>query len=164
MFFTVEGGLYLPPLMDSNKEYLRGTMNGRKSFYTSKYFGCKASSNKSLSINEILTFGKNYINIEEYLPTYNYNKFPNKEWLWNMINSIAGTKLKNMSSAMLNREKEMIIRKDLNATAILEIVSIFKASNNVSYTNKTTHFLMRTKNPSSKKKVLWNGSWWYWRK
>ena len=48
----------------------------------------------------------------------------------------------------------MKILKNLNVTAIPEIVSIFKASNNVSYTNEITHFLMRTKNLARKRKYI----------
>ena len=51
-----------------------------------------------------------------------------------------------------NREKEMIIYKDLNVSAIPEIVKNFKSSNNVSNTNGRTHFLMRTKNLHRKRK------------
>ena len=142
--------------MDSNKEYLRGIMNGKKKFlYCKNILVVKLPQIKSLSIKEILTFGKNNTNIKEYLPAYNYNKLPNREWLWNMINSITETKFKNfVNSAMLNREKEMIIRKDLNVSAIPEIVKIFKTSNNVSYTNGRTHFLMRTKNFLRKRKYF----------
>ena len=78
-----------------------------------------------------------------------------------MINSIAETKFKRfLNFVMLNREKEMIISKNLNVTAIPEIVNIFTASDNVPYTNWRTHFLMRIKELSSEKKVLLNGGRW----
>ena len=48
----------------------------------------------------------------------------------------------------------MIIRKDLNVSAIPEIVKTFKTSNNVSYTNGRTHFLMRNKNFLRKRKYF----------
>ena len=83
-------------------------MNSKKTFlYCKNISVVKPPQIISLLIKEILTFGKNNTNIEEYLLTYNYNNFPNREWLWNMTNSIAETKFKKfVGSAMLNREKE----------------------------------------------------------
>ena len=48
----------------------------------------------------------------------------------------------------------MINHKDIYVSAIPEIVKIFKASNNVSYTNGRIHFLMRTKNFLRKRKYF----------
>ena len=35
--FIVEGGLYLPPIMDSNKHYLKAITTGVKTFYFNIY-------------------------------------------------------------------------------------------------------------------------------
>ena len=77
---NIECRLYLPPLMDSNKGYLIGIMNcKKKSLYCKNILVATFPQIKSLSIKEILTFGKKNTNIAEYLWTYNYNKLPNRE-------------------------------------------------------------------------------------
>ena len=48
----------------------------------------------------------------------------------------------------------MIINKDIYVSVIPEIVKMFKAPNNVSYTNGRIHFLMRTKNLLLKRKYF----------
>ena len=48
-----------------------------------------------------------------------------------------------VSLAMRNREKSMVDRMRLNVVAIPEILNIFSKSQNVSYMNDRTHFLMR---------------------
>ena len=155
LVLTVEGGLYLPPIMDSNKDYLKGIMTGKKKFlYSKDVKAIKLLQIKSLSIKEILTFSKKYTDIESYLPTYKYSKLPNREWLWNVINSIDGVQFKSyIQNALANREKEMIINKGLSVTAIPEIANIFAASKNVSYCNGRTHFLMRSKPSRNKRKL-----------
>ena len=93
---TVEGGLYLPPIMDSSKEYLKAIMTGKEKFLSSKDVNViKLPQLKSLSIKEILVFAKKNTDIENYLPIYKYNKLPNREWLWNVINFIGGSCLRN---------------------------------------------------------------------
>ena len=78
---SVEGGLYLPPMMDSNKEHLKAIMTGKKFLYSKEANVIKLPQLKSLSIKEILAFAKKNIGIENYLPIYKYNKLPNREWL-----------------------------------------------------------------------------------
>ena len=82
LVLTVEGGLYLPPMMDSNKEYLKAIITGKKKFLYSKDVNViKLPQLKSLSIKEILVFAKKNTDIENYLPIYKYNKLKNREWL-----------------------------------------------------------------------------------
>ena len=137
-------GLYLPPLLDSNKSYLKGVMNGTKRFlYCNDVSVIKQPQLKSLSIKMILNFAINNTNISEYSPEYIYDKLPNREWLWNFLNTIAGRKFKEfVQTALDKREKDILINKGLNVTAIPEIVKIFENSKNVSHSKGRTHFLM----------------------
>ena len=154
LVLTVEGGLYLPPIMDSNKDYLQGIMNGTKKFLYSKDVSViKLPQIKSLSIKEILVFAKEHTNIEDYLPKYKCNKLPNRDWLINVINSIGNLEFKKfIQKTLINREEQIMYSKRLNITAIPEIAKIFAASNNVSYSNGRTHFLMRAKQIGLKRK------------
>ena len=43
---------------------------------------------KRLYILDILKWGKHNTDIELYLPTYKYIKYPNCDWLWNVLNSL----------------------------------------------------------------------------
>ena len=147
-------------MMDSNKEYFKAIMTGKKKFLYSKDVNViKLPQLKSLSIKDILVFTKKNTDIENYLPIYKYYKLPNIEWLWNVINSIGGVMFKKfIQNALDKREKEMILSKGLNVTAIPEIANIFAASKNISYCNGGAHYLLRTK-PINNKKTSWNGSW-----
>ena len=53
---------------------------------------------------------------------------------------------------MRNRKKSMVNRMRLNVVAIPEILNIFSKSQNVSYMNGRTHFLMRQSQHKRKRK------------
>ena len=154
LVLTAEGGLYLPPLIDSNKSYLKGKMNGTKKFlYWKDVSVVKLPQLKSLSIKEILSFAINNTNIGEYLHEYTYDKLPNREWLWNVVNTISGRKFKEFVQTALNkRETDIFINKGLNVSAIPEIVKNFENSKNVSYNKGRTHFLISSRSIKLKRK------------
>ena len=108
-------------------------MNGTKRFlYCKDVSVIKLPQLKSLSIKNILNFDLNNTYISEYLTEYIYDKLPNREWLWNVLNTIAGRKFKEfVQTALDKREKDILINKGLNVTAISEIVKIFENSKNV---------------------------------
>ena len=107
---------------------------------------------KSLSIQDILSFAKEYTDLESYLPNYNYGKFPNRDWLCNAINTIANKEFSFfISGAMEKREKLITMNRGLKVEAIPEIVSIFSRSKKVSVMNGRTHFLMRKEKHHSKR-------------
>ena len=55
---TVEGGLYLPPINDSNKKYIQNIMKGFKKFLNAKNVKVvKTPHIKGLFIKEIIVFG-----------------------------------------------------------------------------------------------------------
>ena len=151
---TSEGGIYLPPIGDSNKEYLRDTITGRKKFlYCKSILTVKVPHLKTLSIKEILNFARNKIEIDYYSSVYKYTKFPDREWLYNVINTIANNEFSIfISCAMKNREKMMVNRMRLNVEAVPDIINIFAKPSNVSYMKGRTHFLMRSSKDSRKRK------------
>ena len=90
MVLTVGGGLYLPPIVDSNKNYIQHLMTGRKKFlYWKNGKAVKIPNIKGLGIKEILEFGREHWQIDQYLPIYKYYKFPRRYWIWSVINSLA---------------------------------------------------------------------------
>ena len=107
---------------------------------------------KSLSIQDILNFAKENIDIESYLPNYNYEKFPNRDWLCNVINTITNKEFSSfILGAMEKREKLIIMNRGLKVEAIPEIFSIFSRSKNVLVMNGRTHFLMKKEKHHSKR-------------
>ena len=99
---------------------------------------------KKLFVNDILKWGKSKTNIDAYLPTYKYAKFPNREWICNVLNTIAYEDFqKYVKEAFRNREKELVMTKGLDLAAIPEIAKIFSESHNISYEKGRFHFIMR---------------------
>ena len=93
----MEGGIYLPPIMDANSSYLKEIARGTKLFLYSKDVKVlKVPQIKKLYIADILNWGKSNTHINSYLPTYKYVKFPNREWIWNVLNTIAYDDFQNM--------------------------------------------------------------------
>ena len=91
--------------------------------------------------------------------TYNYNKFPNRDWLCNVINTIAPQKFNEYVTTAMNQwEREMLLNRGLQVDAIPKIVSIFSRSINVSVMKERTHFLLR-KQQNSKKRTLMVERW-----
>ena len=86
---------------------------GKKKFLYSKDIKCvKVPHIKTFSIKEILNFAKENSEIDSNLPSYDYDKFPNRDWLCNVINTIANKKFSEyIMSAMDNREKLIIMNR-----------------------------------------------------
>ena len=47
------------------------------------------------SIKSILKWGHDHTSIDYHLPSYDYGKYPNRDWIWNLLNSIAHHEFKN---------------------------------------------------------------------
>ena len=129
-------------------------MGKKKFLYSKDVKWVKVPHIKSLSIQDILNFAKENTDIESYLPNYDYDKFPNRDWLCNIINTIANKTFSSfISEAMDKREKMLIMNRGLKVEAIPEIVSIFSRSKNVSVMNGRTHFLLRKGKHHGKKSL-----------
>ena len=120
-------------------------LRGTKLFLYSKNVKViKVPQIKKLFVNDILKWGKSKTNIDAYLPTYKYVKFPNREWICNVLNTIAYEDFqKYVKEAFRNREKELVMTKGLDLAAIPEIAKIFSESHNISYEKGRSHFIMR---------------------
>ena len=81
--------------------------------------------------------------IDLYLPTYDYDKYPNRDWLCNLLNSLEYPKFQKLITDCLNdREKMLILRKKMNVVAISEIRNIFIKSQNVSLSKVNLTFYL----------------------
>ena len=142
---SAEGGIYLPPIMDANSSYLKDIVRGKKKFlYNKDVKVTKVPQIKELYIADLLNWGKDNSNIDSYLPEYKYAKHPNRDWLWNILNSIAHDKFqKFVKIACKNREQVLVLNMGLQLAATPEIAKIFSESQNVSYEKGRTHFLLR---------------------
>ena len=152
---TTEGGMYLPPIQDSTQAYLRGIMMGKKDYIKSKnVLVTKVPHYKNLTVSKILRFARSKGDINKYIPDYKYNKEPNREWLWNVINTLIPEEFSEFVSRNIAlRKNELIKSQNLSITAMPEFISIFKTSQSVSMHKGRSHFL--TREPKlSKDKIL----------
>ena len=103
---TTEGDIYLPPLGDTHYKFIAQIIWGEKLYLKCKEVKvCKVPHFKTLSVGWMLEFAKENTDIEQFLPDFNYQKFPNREWLWNLLNSV-----------LEDRFKEFIRTKQLERT------------------------------------------------
>ena len=142
---TVEGELYLPPIVDTTQKYLKEILTGKK-----KYLLCKdvkiskVPHTEKLRIRDILAFALKHIEIQSYIPEYEYNKPPHRDWLCNVINSLIPDKFKAFILQALNeKEKMLVMQKRMNVAVLPEFIKIFSKSNSISTCNGRTHFLAR---------------------
>ena len=159
---TIEGGIYLPPIIDANRKYVQNIIRGYKKFLYSKSIKvAKVPHIDKLSIKNLLKWGKDNTEIEMYLPTYDYDKFPNREWLCNVLNTLNYEGFQQLiKTSLKEREKMIVMKKRMNVVAIPEIIDIFAKSQNVSISKGKSHYLMRDfksgikrKNPEEEMKV-----------
>ena len=88
--------------------------------------------------------GKANTAVDLYLPTYDYDKYPNRDWLCNLLNSLEHPKFQKLiTDSLKDREKMLMLRKKMNVVAIPEIRNIFIKSQNVSLSKGKSHFLLR---------------------
>ena len=81
-------------------------MTGRKKFlYWKNAKAVEVQNIQGLGIKQIIEFGREHWLIDLYLPIYKYYKSPSRDWIWNVINSLANEKsIEFISKAMKNRE------------------------------------------------------------
>ena len=96
---------------------------------------------------------KENTSIESYLPSYDYEKYPNRDWLWNILNTIAYDKFQKLiKDTLKDREKMIVMKSRMKVEAIPEIINIFAKSQNVSVSKGKSHFLMREYQRDRKRK------------
>ena len=114
MVLTVEGGLYLPPMEDASQVYLKQILTGKKKYILCKNLKVlKVPHVKKLRVNDILSFPSNYVDINSYIPEYNYKKDPQREWLCNIVNTLINNEFKQfIANALRDREKLIVMKKE----------------------------------------------------
>ena len=84
-----EGGIYLPPLADSNYKYISqmivGDINHLKLKDVTVWYVPRILV---LKISQLLEFVRSIVDIDSYLPDYDYKKEQNRQWVFNVINSL----------------------------------------------------------------------------
>ena len=105
---ATEGGVYLPPMQDATQKYLRDILRGNK-----LYVKCKdvkivhVPHYKGLRVKEILNYAKSKVHILKYMPDYEYNKDPNRTWLWNVVNSLIPDEFKSFIADNVKERKKL---------------------------------------------------------
>ena len=109
---TTEGEVYLPPLGDTHYKFISQIIWGEK-LYLKCGEGkvCKVPHLKTLSVGSMLEFARNNTNIDEFLPDFNYQKLPNREWLWNLLNTILGERFREFIQSKQQERTEYIMEK-----------------------------------------------------
>ena len=142
---TSEGGLYLPPMPDCTQKFLRGVLIGDKSYIRCKDVRViKVPHLDGLRVKGILSWARERIDIDRFLPEYEYDKEPSREWLCNVIHTLLDTEFTDfIIEKQRLREKKVITNKNLGIEAKPEFVQIFRKSNSVSVSKGKTYFLAR---------------------
>ena len=69
----------------------------------------KVPQYKGVTVRSKLKFSRDQINIDKYIPEYDYPKEPNREWLCNVVNSLAQNESQSFIQKMVkNRRKALI--------------------------------------------------------
>ena len=143
---TTEGGCSPPPLADSNYKYISTILVGDKKVIKWKNAKvCSVPHLKGLTIKNLLEFAKTQIEIDMYIPDYEYDKTPDRSWIWNVINTLWQDKFRKfIDDKISERVKHSINMKSLNIKALPEFINILKSSKNISTDNGRFHFLLKT--------------------
>ena len=124
---TREGKLYLPPMKDWTQKFIRSLMRGEK-----EYVRCSAVNiinvphYKGLKMRDIVDFARTKVNIASYLPDYDYVKDPNREWVWNIVNSLIHKEFQEFIQQKEDeRRKELLMSSNLAMRIKPEFLDIF---------------------------------------
>ena len=86
-----------------------------------------------------------YLNLHKkiYIFTYyNYYKEPNREWLWNMVNTIIPEKFQNFVQAKVEERREQLINiQNLGISVQPKFINIFKSFQSISTIKGKSHYL-----------------------
>ena len=142
---VTEGGLYLPPISDWHHKFISMVMVGDKKWLKSNNVKvCSVPHLDGLKISQIIEFSRQHVNIEAYLPDYEYSKYPNRDWLWNVVNSLLDKKFQEfIQNKIWEHTKKMVMKKKLSIKALPEFVDIFKLSKNISVQKGRSHYLLK---------------------
>ena len=101
----------------------------------------KVPQYKGLRVKEILSFVQGISDIDEYLPEYDYSKEHNRDWLWNLINSLNQKEFQKFIDIKTEKKRKSIIHsQNMQITVKKEFIDIFKTSKAVSLHNGKVTF------------------------
>ena len=142
---TREGDLYLPPIKDWTQKFIRSLMRGEKEYVRcSSVHVIKVPHYKGLKVRDIVNFARIKVDITSYLPVYDYDKEPNREWIWNIVNSLIPNEFqKFIKQKEDERRKELLQSSNLAMRIKPEFLDIFKSSQAISTVKGKSHYLTR---------------------
>ena len=117
--------------------------------------GIKVSHYKGLTVAKIQRFARSKGDISSYILNYKHTKEPNREWLWNVINTLIPEEFQQfIVQNIKQRRVELIQSQNLSIIENPEFVSIFKNSQSLSMHKGRSHFLTREPKISKDKSLI----------
>ena len=127
----------------------QGNYDGQKEAYQVWKYKRKVPQYKGFTVKNILEFAQKNIHIDTFLPDYDYLKETNREWLWNMVDTIIPEKSQNFVQAKVEKRREQLIdTQNLWISVQPEYIHIFKASQSISTVKRKSHYLTRLPKPT----------------
>ena len=141
----MEGGYFLPPLADSHYKYISQLfVVDKKSIKWKDVKVCSVPHLKGLTIKELIEFARTNFEIDLYISDYQYDKNPNRNWIWNIINTWCQVEFQNyIEKKISERSTFMIKMKVLNVKVLPEFMHIFQSSKNLSTEHWRSHFQLK---------------------
>ena len=120
-------------------------MRGEKEYVRcSSVHVIKVPHYKGLKVRDIVNFARTKVDITSYLPVYDYDKEPNREWIWNIVNSLIPNEFqKFIKQKEDERRKELLQSSNLAMRIKPEFLDIFKSSQAISTVKEKSHYLTR---------------------
>ena len=99
---------------------------------------------KGLKVRDIVNFARTKVDITSYLPVNDYDKEPNRERIWNIVNSLIPNEFqKFIKQKEDERRKELLQSSNLAMRIKPEFLDIFKFSQAISTVKGKSHYLTR---------------------
>ena len=140
-----EDSIYLPSIEDAHHKFISQVLVGdKKCLKWSQVKVCRVPHLKGLTVEDLIAFRQENTKLIDYLPDYEYWKLPNRQWLWNVLNTLlGGTFTKFVQEWVQERVKHRVRKKDLSVKVLPEFAEIFRSSKNVSVQKGRSHFLIK---------------------
>ena len=95
-------------------------------------------------MRDAIKFASTRFRIASYLPDYEYNIEPYRDWICNLVNSlIPNESQKVIKQKEDERRKDLLLSSNLAMKVKPEILNIFKESQSVSIVSGRSHYLTR---------------------
>ena len=104
----------------------------REKFYLTwrQIVAIKVPQYNGLRVKDIIKFATDHIDIKKFLPKYNYEKEPNREWLCNIVNSLLTEDFNAFIEDKISiRKQELIKSQNISVSVKPEFVKYSKTLN-----------------------------------